>query len=326
MRTDTSEGGLEALIVADMTGTRDTAEFSGVRDNSDPLGALRNWIIGDPHDYDRAWTIDLHQFIAFITGTQPALVAALGLDDDGPVRQKFLARLQGEITKRGIIDVLRSGVKHGPHEVTLFFGSPSPGNSAAMARFRHNRFSVTRQLRYSQDDTAHALDLGLFVNGLPVATCELKNSLTKQNTDDAVLQYKRDRDPREKLFEFGRCMVHLAIDDAQVMFCTRLAGKASWFLPFNKGWNDGAGSCSFAVSKSVDAFGMALNTALTAGYESKMPTTVSMPLVQAHISPSPISLVASLLIALDRAAVTKSLFNVIVFFPTLMASVEQMER
>jgi type I restriction enzyme, R subunit len=252
MRTDTSEGGLEALIVADMTGTRDASGFSGVRDNSDPLGALRNWIIGDPHDYNRAWTIDLHQFIAFITGTQPALVAALGLDDDGPVRQKFLARLQGEITKRGIIDVLRSGVKHGPHEVTLFYGSPSPGNTAAMARFRHNRFSVTRQLRYSQDDTAHALDLGLFVNGLPVATCELKNSLTKQNTDDAVLQYKRDRDPREKLFEFGRCMVHLAIDDAQVMFCTRLAGKASWFLPFNKGWNDGAGNPPNAQGLKTD--------------------------------------------------------------------------
>lgn len=86
MRTDTSEAGLEALIVADMSGMREAAEFSGVRDNSDPLGALRNWIIGDPHDYDRAWTIDLHQFTAFITGTQPALVAALGLDDDGPVR------------------------------------------------------------------------------------------------------------------------------------------------------------------------------------------------------------------------------------------------
>jgi type I restriction enzyme, R subunit len=242
MRTDTSEGGLEALIVADMTGARMANAPSVVREGPDPLSGLRNWIIGDPHDYDRAWTIDLHQFTAFIAATQPMLVASLGLDDDGPVRQKFLARLQGEITKRGIIDVLRSGVKHGPHEVTLFYGSPSLGNSAATARFRHNRFSVTRQLRYSQDDTAHALDLGLFVNGLPVATCELKNSLTKQNTDDAVLQYKRDRDPRERLFEFGRCMVHLAIDDAQVMFCTHLKGKASWFLPFNKGWNDGAGN------------------------------------------------------------------------------------
>ena len=82
--------------------------------------------------------------------------------------------------------------------------------------FALNRFSVTRQLRYSRDDTAHALDLALFINGLPVATFELKNSLTKQTVEDAVEQYKRDRDPREKLFEFGRCMVHFAVDDAQV--------------------------------------------------------------------------------------------------------------
>ena len=112
----------------------------------------------------------------------------------------------------------------------------------AAQRFAQNRFSVTRQLRYSRDDIAHALDLALFINGLPIATFELKNSLTKQTVEDAVEQYKRDGDPREKLFEFGRCIVHFAVDDAQVMFCTQLKGKASWFLPFNKGYNDGAGN------------------------------------------------------------------------------------
>jgi type I restriction enzyme R subunit len=104
------------------------------------------------------------------------------------------------------------------------------------------QLSVTRQLRYSHDDTAHALDVALFINGLPIATFELKNSLTKQTVEDAVEQFKRDRDPREKLFAFGRCLVHFAVDDAQVKFCTHLKGKASWFLPFNKGWNDGAGN------------------------------------------------------------------------------------
>lgn len=243
MKSDTSEGGLEALIVADMTGTRDLQPVAtSMHDHSDPLSALRYWQIGDPKDYDRAWTLDLVQFIKFVRATQPEMVDALGLDSDTPTRQKFLARLQGEISKRGVIDVLRKGIKHGAHEVTLFFASPSPGNPAAQARFRHNRFSVTRQLRYSQADTAHALDIAVFINGLPVATFELKNSLTKQTVSDAVEQYKRDRDPREKLFEFGRCMVHFAVDDAQVMFCTHLKGKASWFLPFNKGWNDGAGN------------------------------------------------------------------------------------
>jgi type I restriction enzyme, R subunit len=105
-----------------------------------------------------------------------------------------------------------------------------------------NRFSITRQLGYSSDETRRALDLCLFINGLPIATFELKNSLTKQTVEDAVEQYRRDRDPREKLFEFGRCVVHFALDDSEVRMCTELRGKASWFLPFNKGVNDGAGN------------------------------------------------------------------------------------
>ena len=90
--------------------------------------------------------------------------------------------------------------------------------------------------------TQRALDLGLFINGLPIATFELKNSLTKQTVEDAVEQYKHDRNPGEKLFEFGRCVAHFAVDDHEVRFCTHLKGKSSWFLPFNQGWNDGAGN------------------------------------------------------------------------------------
>ncbi|SIO66992.1 type I restriction enzyme, R subunit [Bradyrhizobium erythrophlei] len=241
MKTDTSEKGLEALIVADMTGRKVPVD-GGFSDEPEPFVGLHNWLLGDPHTYDRAWTVDLVQLRAFVAATQPPLLAALDLDNDSPIRQKFLARLQGEVGKRGVIDVLRKGVKHGQHDVDLFYGTPSPGNPKAAQLFALNRFSVTRQLRYSRDDTANSLDLGLFINGLPIATFELKNSLTKQTFEDAVEQYKRDRDPREKLFEFGRCIVHFAVDDAQVMFCTQLKGKASWFLPFNKGWNDGAGN------------------------------------------------------------------------------------
>ena len=82
----------------------------------------------------------------------------------------------------------------------------------------------------------------MFINGLPIATFELKNSLTKQTVEDAVQQYKRDRDQRERLFEFGRCVVHFAVDDSEVEMCTKLEGKRSWFLPFNKGYKDGAGN------------------------------------------------------------------------------------
>src|SRR5262249_5492327 len=124
----------------------------------------------------------------------------------------------------------------------LFYGTPSPGNAKATALHAQNRFSITRQLAYSIDETKRALDLCLFINGLPIATFELKNSLTKQTAEDAVSQYRRDRDPRERLFEFGRCVVHFAVDDSEVMMCTELKGKASWFLPFNKGYNDGAGN------------------------------------------------------------------------------------
>lgn len=222
MKTDTSEHGLESLIVKHMTAS--------------------GWVAGQPGDYDRAYGVDLVQVCAFLKASQEPLVEAFELGSDSPTRRKFLARLQGEITKRGTIDVLRHGIKHGPQQVELFYGTPTPGNVKAEERFAANRFSVTRQLRYSEDETQLALDLGLFINGLPIATFELKNSLTKQTVDDAVWQYKKDRDPRELLFEFGRCMVHFAVDDHEVRFCTHLKGKASWFLPFNKGYNDGAGN------------------------------------------------------------------------------------
>jgi type I restriction enzyme R subunit len=196
--------------------------------------------------------VDLVQLSAFIRETQPEIAGALDLGQDGPTRRKFLARLQGEISKRGTIDVLRHGLKHGPHHIDLFYGTPSPGNLKAAERYDANRFSITRQLRYSRDEMQRALDLGLFINGLPIATFELKNSLTKQTVEDAVQQYQRDRDPREKLFELGRCVVHFAVDDHEVRFCTHLKGKGSWFLPFNLGWNDGAGNPPNAEGLKTD--------------------------------------------------------------------------
>lgn len=221
MKTDTSEKGLEGLIVQGLTD--------------------RAWLAGDPTNYDRDYAVDLKELTAFLTSTEPDVCEPLDLANDSPVRQKFLARLQGEISKRGVIDVLRHGIKHGAHHIELFYGTPTPGNVKATARSEQNRFTVTRQLRYSRDETG-ILDLGLFVNGLPIATFELKNSLTKQTVADAEEQYKRDRDPRERLFELGRCIAHFAVDDAEVRFCTHLKGKASWFLPFNQGYNDGAGN------------------------------------------------------------------------------------
>ncbi len=224
MSTDLSEKGLETLIVDQM------------------VSSDGGWLGGDPKDYEREYAVDLAQLSSFLRATQPDTAEALDLDHDGPTRRKFLARLQGEVTKRGVIDVLRKGIKHGAHNVDLFYGTPSTGNLPAKERYAANRFSVTRQLRYSRDETQLALDLGLFINGLPVATFELKNNITKQTAEDAVEQYKRDRDPRELLFQFGRCMAHFAMDDQVVRFCTELKGKQSWFLPFDQGYKDGAGN------------------------------------------------------------------------------------
>lgn len=220
--TDMSETGLERSIVRDMS--------------------QRGWLVGNSQDYDRTFCVDVAHLKAFVLATQPKLADAFDLANESPTRRQFLARLEKEIATRGVIDVLRRGIKHGAHELFLFYATPSPDNPSAVEQHSLNRFSVTQQLRYSRDETRRALDLGLFINGLPIATFELKNSLTKQTVADAIEQYKVDRDPKEPLFRFGRCVVHFAVDDSEVMMCTELKGKASWFLPFNQGYNGGAGN------------------------------------------------------------------------------------
>ena len=239
--TDISEKGLEKLICTALTGHPCNPPQPGQPPPAIGDGG-NGWVGGKPGDYDRQYCVDLVKLHTFLRETQPVVAEVLDLDQDSPIRRQFLARLQGEITKRGTIDVLRRGIDHRQHHLDLFYGTPSPGNPKAAERYAQNRFSVTRQLRYSQDETKLSLDLTAFINGLPVATFELKNSLTKQTVEDAVQQYKRDRDPKEKLFEFGRCLVHFAVDDHEVRFCTHLKGKGSWFLPFNQGWDDGAGN------------------------------------------------------------------------------------
>ena len=198
---------------------------------------------GDPQDYERAHCVDLSHLSDFLQATQPETAASLDLAADSTTRRRLLDRLKREITSRGIIDVLRKGVQHGPNEITLFYGTPTRGNTQAEERYRQNRFSVTRQLRYSASNQQLSLDIALFVNGLPVITMELKNRFTGQTVADAVEQYKTSRSPQEDLFRLGRCAVHFAVDDEEVKFCTELKGKASDFLPFNKGKeNGGAGN------------------------------------------------------------------------------------
>ena len=246
MPTDTSEKGLESLIVAALTGSPDAPAVLPDADKNIAETPTRyggaGYVLGSATDYNREYALDLKQLFAFLETTQPTMFAALDLATDGPKRARFLTRLSAEIGKRGVVDVLRHGVKDNAAHVDLFYGSPSPGNTTAAALYSQNLFSITRQLQYSRTHKGLALDLCLFLNGLPLFTFELKNSLTRQTVADAVEQYKKDRDAKELLFQFKRCLAHFAIDDREVKFCTRLEGEGSWFLPFNRGYNDGAGN------------------------------------------------------------------------------------
>ena len=218
--TDISEKGLE-------TRTVDLLQESG-------------WLPGDNEDYLPAYCVDLAHLTDFLKDTLPETAQALQLDSDNNTRRQFLQRLHRQVRDRGIIDVLRNGVQHQQHSVRLFHGTPSPGNEAAAALNALNRFSVTRQVHYSTKATGLSLDLVLFINGLPILTFELKNNLTKQTAEDAVEQYRKDRDPREDLFRPGRCAAHMAVDENKVRFCAELAGQKSVFLPFDRGNPDGS--------------------------------------------------------------------------------------
>lgn len=208
-----------------------------------------NWLVdqngyqqGTNEDYNKEYAIDETRLFRFLNDTQPKEMSKLGVNQSDQKKRQFLNRLSGEINRRGIIDVLRNGIKAYPADLILFYFTPTENNEQAKRLFDKNIFSVTRQLRYAIDASKLALDLCLFINGLPVITIELKNHFTGQTTADAVEQYKKDRNPRELLFSFKRCIVHFAVDDQTVQFCTKLCGKASWFLPFNKGYHDGAGN------------------------------------------------------------------------------------
>lgn len=221
--TNTKESGLESLIVKWLV------EQNGYEE-------------GTNADYNKKYAVDEIRLLRFLQDTQPKEMDKLDVLMSDTKKRQFLNRLSGEIAKRGVIDVLRNGVKVYPADLIMFYLTPTENNHQARAMYEKNIFSVTRQLRYSEDAGELALDVCLFINGLPVITMELKNQLTKQNTENAVRQYKEDRDPHDLLFSFKRCMVHFAVDDATIQFCTKLDGKDSWFLPFNKGYNDGAGN------------------------------------------------------------------------------------
>lgn len=219
MTTDTSEKGLEFII-----------EQSLVNDSQ--------YRQSYSTDYDRDLCINKRLLFEFIKDTQPTTYDTIIKRGE----DKFLKRLNEEIRKKGIIEVLRKGVKDLDLLVYLYYKLPSSDlNTKAHNLYKANIFSVTRQLYYSLRNT-NSLDMVLFINGLPLSTLELKNPWTGQNVKNAIKQYQTDRDPKEPLFAFGRCMVHFAVDPDLVYMTTCLNGSNTFFLPFNIGKNDGAGN------------------------------------------------------------------------------------
>jgi type I restriction enzyme R subunit len=195
-------------------------------------------------DFDAAMGIDTAELFAFIDATQPKawaeLIKAHG-GNLGTARKKFLQRLADELDNSGTVEVLRHGVMDQNVQIRLAYFRPAHGLTAELVqRYGANRLTVTRQLPYEVGSNK-TLDLCLLVNGVPVATAELKNELTGQGLDNAIKQYRSDRDPKNVTLS-RRAMVHFAADPLRVSMTTKLAGQSTRFLPFNLGANGGAGN------------------------------------------------------------------------------------
>ena len=197
--------------------------------------------VGNPADFDRTFAVDRKLFWDFLESTQPQEVAKL---KDRPNWQRLvLERISKKIKKDSVLAVLKKGLDVDDAHFDLLYRQPyNQLNPEVLARYEANVFSVTRQVHYSETDSLKSIDMVLFVNGLAIATIELKNPWTGQTVWNAIYKQYNLRDPNEPIFEFGRCLVHLAADPDEVYMCTRLAGKDSNFLPFNKGVDHGKGN------------------------------------------------------------------------------------
>jgi type I restriction enzyme R subunit len=196
----------------------------------------------DAPSYDRALCLDPGALFQFLFSTQAKTWEKLKLQHGGQAKERFLKRLAGQIETRGTLDVLRKGVDDlGCHFELAYFQPETTLNEEHARLHGANILGVMRQVHYSERND-NSLDLVLFVNGLPVVTAELKTPLKGQTVQDAVAQYKHGRDPREPLFQFRRCLAHFAVDTDLAFMTTRLQGGKTWFLPFNKGHQRGAGN------------------------------------------------------------------------------------
>lgn len=194
--------------------------------------------------FDAENALDVETLLAFLRDSQPAAWAKYETFYNADARKQLVFRLIKELELRGTLDVLRRGIVDSGIELKLAFFKPDHGlNPDAAERFAKNRLVVMRQVHYSVKEPNKSVDLLFLVNGLPVATVELKNPLTGQTYKNAIHQYKTTRDPKELLFAYKkRTLVHFAVDPENIFLCTKLDGDRSFFLPFNRGNHGGAGN------------------------------------------------------------------------------------
>lgn len=222
MPTNTSEKQLETILVSYL---RDQHQYEeGVSD-----------------DYNKQYALDTERIKRFLLSTQKQKVENTACFASEVSERKFFTELSKQLVNRGVSDVLRKGFRFISELFDMYYPLPSELNPTAKELYAKNIFCVTRQLFYSKENS-NSIDVMISLNGLPIITLELKNHYTGQTIENAVKQYQTDRDPKDPLLAPKRCAVHFAVDDDNIKMCTWLSGKASWFLPFNKGVNGGAGN------------------------------------------------------------------------------------
>ena len=244
MPTQTNEQALEAAIEKKLSGSclEELKQQGDVQERAEVYRSGNGYYMGYANDFNTKYAIDEVRFWHFLATTQAEELAKIQKQNDWKL--KILDRLDRMIKKYGVVKLLRKGLDVDDAHFTLFYVLPLASSSQSVKdNFDHNEFSVTRQVRYSLTNTREEIDMVLFINGLPFSTMELKNHWTGQNAKvHGQNQYKFKRDITQPLLNFGRCVVHFAVDTDEVYMTTKLDGGSTFFLPFNLGHNHGKGN------------------------------------------------------------------------------------
>lgn len=248
MHSQTNEQALEAAIEKILTGIcieeiKDQGKsVDAVNEDAETYPAGKGFYIGQAHNFNQQFALDEYFFWDFLERTQKDELTKIQKQNDWKL--KILNRFDRMIKKYGVLHLLRKGLEVDDAHFTLLYQLPMASSSKRVKEnFESNRFSITRQLRYSTDNPKEEIDLVLFINGLPIVTMELKNHWTGQNARvHAQHQYKTQRDNKQPLLNFARCIVHFAVDTDEAYMATKLDGKNTYFLPFNKGNKHGKGN------------------------------------------------------------------------------------